>query len=63
MNYDHDHPELSPLPHCKSLGADPEAPAGRFRVLSRPTPAGPRPLLLAIRRVADEAERRTTASS
>jgi hypothetical protein len=43
MNYDHDHPELCPLPDCKSLGADPEAPAGRFRALSRPTSAGPRP--------------------
>jgi hypothetical protein len=41
MNYDHDHPELCPLPDCKSLGADPEAPAGRFRVLSRPTLAAP----------------------
>jgi hypothetical protein len=36
MTYDHDHPELCPLPDYKSLGPDPEPPGGRFEVLSKP---------------------------
>jgi hypothetical protein len=48
MNYDHDHPELCPLPDCTMLGPDPEPPGGRFEVLSQPAPVRPR-LHLVIR--------------